>query len=149
MEKLAYDLTMCTVEVEDAVDLAESLGGLVVGKIITVEPHPDADKLRICTVDVGDMAPSTIVCGGINLTPGQLTIVAKPGAMVRWHGVGDPVEIKPAKLRGVMSYGMICSSGEIGLEELFPASREAGIMDITELGAEPGIPAAEASESTI
>ncbi len=47
MEKLAYDLTMCTVEVEDAVDLAESLGGLVVGKIITVEPHPDADKLRI------------------------------------------------------------------------------------------------------
>ena len=144
MEKLSYDLTMCTVEVEDAVDLAESLGGLVVGKIITVEPHPDADKLRICTVDVGDMAPSTIVCGGINLVPGQLTVVAKPGAMVRWHGVGDPVEIKPAKLRGVMSYGMICSSGEIGLEELLPVSREAEIIDITELGAEPGSSAAEA-----
>ncbi|NLD05521.1 MAG: phenylalanine--tRNA ligase subunit beta [Synergistaceae bacterium] len=144
MEKLSYDLTMCTVEVEDSIDLSESLGGLVVGKIITVEPHPDADKLRICTVDVGDMVPSTIVCGGINLAPGQLTIVAKPGAMVRWHGVGDPVEIKPAKLRGVMSYGMICSSGEIGLEELFPTSREAEIMDITKLGAEPGTSAADA-----
>ena len=55
MSKLSYDLTMCTVEVEDAVDLAESLGGLVIGRILTVEPHPDADKLRICTVDVGDM----------------------------------------------------------------------------------------------
>jgi phenylalanyl-tRNA synthetase beta chain len=144
MEKLSYDLTMCTVEVEDAADLSESLAGLVVGKIITVEPHPDADKLRICTVDVGDMAPSTIVCGGINLAPGQLTVVAKPGAMVRWHGVGDPVEIKPAKLRGIMSYGMICSSGEIGLGELFPTFREAEIMDITFLDAGPGSPVAEA-----
>ncbi|MDD4160317.1 MAG: phenylalanine--tRNA ligase subunit beta [Synergistaceae bacterium] len=144
MEKLAYDLTMCTVEVEEVTDLSESLGGLAVGKIITVEPHPDADKLRICTVDVGDMVPSTIVCGGINLAPGQLTIVGKPGAMVRWHGAGDPVEIKPAKLRGVMSYGMICSSGEIGLEELFPVSREAEIMDITEFAAEPGSSAADA-----
>ena len=138
MEKLSYDLTMCTVEVEDAADLSESLGGLVVGRIITVEQHPDADKLRICTVDVGDPMPSTIVCGGINLVPGQLTVVAKPGAMVRWHGAGDPVEIKPAKLRGIMSYGMICSSGEIGLEDLFPVSREAEIMDITDFHAVPG-----------
>ena len=144
MEKLSYDLTMCTVEVEDATDLSESLGGLVVGKIITVEPHPDADKLRICTVDVGDAAPSTIVCGGINLAPGQLVVVAKPGAMVRWHGAGDPIEIKPAKLRGIMSFGMICSSGEIGLEELFPTSREAEIMDITFLDAVPGTPVADA-----
>ena len=143
-EKLSYDLTMCTVEVEGAGDLAEGLEGLVVGKILTVEPHPDADKLRICTVDVGDADPSSIVCGGVNLTPGQLTVVARPGAKVRWHGAGDPVEIKPTKLRGVMSHGMICSSGEIGLEELFPVTREAEIMDITDLGAEPGTPAADA-----
>lgn len=95
MEKLSYDLTMCTVEVEDAVT-ADSLMGLVVGRILTVEPHPDADKLRICTVDTGDAAPSTIVCGGINLEAGQLVVVAKPGAWVRWHGEGEPVEIKPA-----------------------------------------------------
>jgi len=144
MAKLSYDLTMCTVEVEDAVNLADNLNGLVVGRIITVEPHPDADKLRICTVDTGDAAPSTIVCGGSNLAPGQLTAVAKPGAMVRWHGEGEPVEIKPAKLRGVMSFGMICSSGEIGLEELFPPTRHAEIMDISEFDAEPGEALAEA-----
>ena len=101
MEKLSYDLTMCTVEVEGAESLAEKFSGLVIGRILTVEPHPNADKLRICTVDVGDMAPSTIVCGGVNLAPNQLTVVAVPGSMVRWHGEGEPVEIKPAKLRGV------------------------------------------------
>lgn len=146
MEKLSHDLTMCTVEVENAVNIADSLGGLVAGRIITVGPHPDADKLRICTVDVGDIAPSTIVCGGVNLAPGQLTVVAKPGAMVRWHGEGEPVEIKPAKLRGVMSFGMICSSGEIGLGDLFPSAQPAEIMDITEFDVKPGTPVAEALE---
>lgn len=144
MEKLSYDLTMSTVEVEDAVDLRETLGGLVVGRILTVEPHPDADKLRVCTVDVGDPAPSVIVCGGVNLAAGQLVVVAKPGAWVKWHGEGEPVEIKPAKLRGVMSFGMICASGEIGLSELFPTTQPAEIMDITEFGSAPGTPLAEA-----
>lgn len=144
MDKLAYDLTMCTVEVEDATSIGESLAGLVVGKILTVDRHPDADKLRVCTVDVGDAEPSVIVCGGINLAPQQLVAVAKPGAWVKWHGEGDPVEIKPAKLRGVMSYGMICASGEIGLADLFPTTQPAEIMDITEFGAAPGTPLAEA-----
>ncbi|HIR16492.1 MAG TPA: phenylalanine--tRNA ligase subunit beta [Candidatus Caccocola faecigallinarum] len=144
MDKLAYDLTMCTVEVEDATNIGESLAGLVVGKILTVDKHPDADKLRVCTVDVGDPEPSVIVCGGINLAPQQLVAVAKPGAWVKWHGEGDPVEIKPAKLRGVMSYGMICASGEIGLAELFPTTQPAEIMDITEFAAAPGTPLADA-----
>lgn len=142
--KLCYDLTMSTVEVEDAVDLSESLGGLVVGRIITVSPHPDADKLRVCSVDTGDAEPSTIVCGGCNLEDGQYVVVAKPGAFVRWHGEGDPVEIKPAKLRGVMSYGMICASGEIGLEELFPATRPNEIIDLKDIGVQIGQPVAEA-----
>ncbi len=144
MDKLAYDLTMCTVEVEDATSIGESLSGLVAGKILTVDRHPDADKLRVCTVDVGDPEPSVIVCGGINLAPRQLVAVAKPGAWVKWHGEGDPVEIKPAKLRGVMSCGMICASGEIGLADLFPTTQPAEIMDITEFGAAPGTPLAEA-----
>ncbi|MDO5115353.1 MAG: phenylalanine--tRNA ligase subunit beta [Synergistaceae bacterium] len=144
MAKLSYDLTMSTVEVEGAVSLSDNLAGLVIGRILTVEPHPDADKLRICTVDVGDPAPSTIVCGGVNLAPAQLVVVAKPGAWVKWHGEGDPVEIKPAKLRGVMSFGMICASGEIGLGELFPASEHAEIMDVSEFDAKPGTPVAEA-----
>ncbi len=144
MSKLSYDLTMCTVEVEDAVSLSDSLSGLVVGRILTVEPHPDADKLRICTVDTGELAPSLIVCGGVNLAPNQKVAVAKPGAWVRWHGEGEPVEIKPAKLRGVMSYGMICSSGEIGLGDLFPTTMHAEIMDLTAFDAAPGTPLADA-----
>lgn len=142
--KLAYDLTMCTVEVEDAVALADGLKGIFVGKILTVAPHPGADKLRVCTVSTGDGEPSVIVCGGCNLEEGQLVAVAKPGAFVRWHGEGEPVEIKPAKLRGVMSCGMICASGEIGLEELFPASRPNEIIDLAGLGVEPGQPLAAA-----
>jgi phenylalanyl-tRNA synthetase beta chain len=144
IEKLAYDLTMCTVEVEETVNLAESFNGLVVGRVLTVEEHPNADKLHICTVDVGDMSPSTIVCGGVNLKQGMLTVVSKPGAMVRWHGEGEPVEIKPAKLRGVMSYGMICASDEVGLGELFPASQEAEIMDLSDFDVTPGQPLADA-----
>jgi len=142
--KLAYDLTMSTVEVEDAFDLGASLGGLCVGKILSVEAHPNADKLRICQVDTGDAEPNTIVCGGINLEPGMLVCVAKPGAMVVWHGEGEPVEIKPAKLRGVMSYGMICASDEVGLADLFPAKQHAEIMDLTAFGAAPGTAVADA-----
>lgn len=144
VSKLSYDLTMCTVEVEDAVDLGAAFDGLVTGKIISVEPHPDADKLRVCSVDVGHDMPSTIVCGGVNLAEGQLVVVAKPGAFVRWHGEGEPVEIKPAKLRGVMSYGMICASGEIGLSELFPKTQDSEIMDISDFKAAPGTPLAVA-----
>lgn len=144
MTKLSYDLTMCTVEVEDTVSIKKNLNGFVVGRILTVESHPDADKLRVCKVDVGDTEPSTIVCGGVNLAPNQLTVVAVPGAMVSWHGEGDPVEIKPSKLRGVMSYGMICSSNEIGLEDLFPTTQPAEIMDITNFDIKPGTPVAEA-----
>lgn len=142
--KLSHDLTMCTVEVESAVDLSKNLRGFVVGKIISVQPHPNADKLRVCTVDTGDTEPSTIVCGGCNLENEQYAVVAKPGAFVRWHGEGDLVEIKPAKLRGVMSYGMICASGEIGLEELFPASRPNEIIDLAEINVRQGQPVVEA-----
>lgn len=143
MAKLAYDLTMCTVEVEDIASLSENLSGLVVGKIITVEPHPNAGKLHLCTVDTGDPVPSMIVCGGVNLAPSMLVAVAKPGAAVRWHGKGDPVKIKPLKLRGMTSFGMICASNEIGLGDLFPAEHTV-IMDVTEFGAAPGTPLAVA-----
>lgn len=142
--KLCHDLTMSTVEVEGAVDLSESFGGMVVGRIISVNPHPDADKLRVCSVDTGDAEPRVIVCGGCNLEDGQYVVVAKPGAFVRWHGEGEPVEIKPAKLRGVMSSGMICASGEIGLEDLFPATRPNEIIDLAGIGVKAGQPVAEA-----
>ena len=142
-EKLAHDLTMTTVEVEEAYDLGASLDGLFVGKILSVDPHPNADKLRICSVDCGGQSPLSIVCGGTNLNVDHLVAVAVPGSMVRWHGEGEPVEIKPAKLRGVMSYGMICASNEIGLADLFPAEH-AEILDITNFNCKPGDKLADA-----
>lgn len=130
-EQLSYDLTMRTVEVESAVNLADNLKGVVVGTILEILPHPQADKLRICMVDIGKQEPSTIVCGGSNIATGMKVVVAAPGAMVRWHGEGEPVEIKPTKLRGVLSEGMICAASELDLDALFPAKDEREIMDIS------------------
>ncbi len=138
LSKFAYDLTMSTVEVEGAEDLSKSFDKIVVGKILEVNPHPNADKLRVCTVDTGDEAPHVIVCGGSNLAVGMNVVVACPGAMVRWHGEGEPVEIKNAKLRGVESYGMICASSEVGLGDLFPAAEEHEIVDLSEFDLVPG-----------
>ncbi len=144
LTKLAYDLTMSTVEVEGAESLAESFDKIVVGDIKEVLPHPNADKLRVCKVDIGDGEIKDIVCGGSNLEAGMKVVVACPGAMVRWHGEGEPVEIKNAKLRGVASFGMICASVEVGLADLFPAAEEHEIMDVTSFGAAAGTPLAVA-----
>ncbi len=138
LSRLAYDLTMSCVEVEGVFDLGKSFDKIVVGHILEVLVHPNADKLRICRTDIGDGEIKEIVCGGSNLEKGMKVVVACPGAMVRWHGEGDLVEIKNATLRGVKSFGMICASVEIGLADLFPAKEEHEIMDITSLDAPAG-----------
>ncbi|MBR6258137.1 MAG: phenylalanine--tRNA ligase subunit beta [Lachnospiraceae bacterium] len=144
LKKLAYDLTMDTVEVEDVEYISKRFENMVVGVIEAVNPHPDADKLRVCTVNVGDGESKTIVCGGINLKEGMRVAVSLPGAVVRWHGEGEPVVIKKSKLRGVESYGMICASSEIGLGDLFPASEEAEILDLSGFDVPAGTGIAEA-----
>ena len=111
LKRLSYDLTMSTVEVEGAESLREKFDKIIVGVICEVLPHPNADKLRVCKVDIGGEVKD-IVCGGSNLAPGMKVAVAAPGAMVRWHGEGDLVEIKNAKLRGVESNGMILAAGD-------------------------------------
>ncbi|MDR1020460.1 MAG: phenylalanine--tRNA ligase subunit beta, partial [Synergistaceae bacterium] len=136
--KLAYDLTMSTVEVEGCEAMSEKFRNIVMGEIAEVLPHPNADKLRICRTDIGGGETREIVCGGTNLRSGMKVAVAKPGALVRWHGEGDLVEIKNAKLRGVESYGMICASSEIGLFDLLPADGEAVIIDLSDFDARPG-----------
>ena len=143
LKKLAFDLTMSTVEVEDAVDLGASFHDMVVGVINTIEQHPNADKLKVCKTDIGGEIKD-IVCGGSNLTEGMKVAVALPGAMCKWHGEGEPVEIKKSKLRGVESYGMICGAVEIGLESLFPSTEEAHILDLSDFDAPAGTPLAEA-----
>ena len=143
LKKLAYDLTMSTVEVEDATDLGASFHDMVVGVINTIEQHPNADKLKVCKTDIGGRVED-IVCGGSNLREGMKVAVALPGAMCKWHGEGDLVEIKKSKLRGVDSYGMICGAVEIGLAVLFPTKEEAHILDLSDFDAPAGTPLADA-----
>ena len=143
LKRLAYDLTMSTVEVEDAVELAKQFEHMAVGVINAVEQHPNADKLKVCKTDIGGEVKD-IVCGGTNLRAGMKVAVALPGAMCRWHGEGKPVEIKQSKLRGVESYGMICGAAEIGLADLFPTKEEAHILDLSDFDAPAGTPLADA-----
>lgn len=143
LKKLAYDLTMSTVEVEDTIELAKQFDHMVVGVINTIEQHPNADKLKVCKTDIGGRVED-IVCGGSNLREGMKVAVALPGAMCKWHGEGDLVEIKKSKLRGVDSYGMICGAVEIGLADLFPTKEEAHILDLSDFDAPAGTPLADA-----
>jgi len=104
---------------------------LVVGQVTACEKHPDADRLSVCTVDVGAEEPSTIVCGAPNVAAGQTVAVALPGSRLP-----DGTKIKKSKLRGVASAGMILSERELGLSE-----EHDGIMVLDE-GPEPGSPLA-------
>lgn len=140
-DELAHDLTMRTVEVESVTSADTGLENVVAGRIVEVSGHPDADLLRVVEVDCGSGGRRQIVCGGVNLIPGQMVAVALPGACVRWHGEGEPVEIRATKLRGIASDGMICAASELGLEALFPdpeAVEGPLIMDLEGFDAVPG-----------
>jgi phenylalanyl-tRNA synthetase beta chain len=110
---LAERLAMTGTEVE-RIDRhgAATEEGFVVGKVLTREKHRDADKLSVCTVDVGESEPVTIVCGAPNVDAGQTVAVVRPGATMP-----DGMKIKKAKLRGVESNGMILSERELGLSD--------------------------------
>lgn len=111
-EALVEILTGAGLEV-DAVDaVAGEFSGVVVGQVISLEPHPDADKLRCCKVDVADDEYLDIVCGASNVREGLKIPVAKIGSVLPGN-----FKIKKAKLRGVASFGMLCSSKELGLTE--------------------------------
>ena len=106
---------------------------VVVGKIVALAKHPNADKLRLATVDLGGERLQ-VVCGGTNLSEGELVAFAKIGARVRWHGEGELVTLAPAEIRGVRSSGMICGANELGLADRYPHG-EKEIMDLTSTGA--------------
>lgn len=110
-EELAERLTLAGLEIEDIRETRVP-AKIVVGFVAKVEPHPDADRLRVCSVEVGGDAPVTIVCGAPNVAAGQYVPVAMPGA--RMPG---GMKIKAGKLRGVRSEGMICSEKELALGE--------------------------------
>ncbi len=110
-EELAEALTMAGFEVEEIEDRRTWAEGVVIGKVLTREPHPNADKLSVCTVDIGSSKPSTIVCGAANVRADIYVPVATLGSYLP---IVD-LKIKPRKLRDVPSEGMICSLAEVGL----------------------------------
>ncbi len=142
-EEVSEKLKASTVEVEKIEVQGKNLENIVVGKILSVEKHPNADKLKLCKVDVGN-EQLQIVCGGSNVAEGMLVALAKVGSKVKWHGEGDLIELKPTKIRDVESAGMICASTEIGLGEMFPLKDEKEILDLTYTKAKPGTPMAQA-----
>lgn len=104
-QSLAEQFTLCGLEVDAVEPVAPALDGVVVGEIIAVEPHPDADRLRICRV-VGDSQERTVVCGAPNARAGLKAPLATLGACLP-----GGLKIKPARLRGVASEGMCCVPG--------------------------------------
>ncbi|QKQ70811.1 phenylalanine--tRNA ligase subunit beta [Acinetobacter sp. 10FS3-1] len=111
-EKLSDQLTMLGLEVDELAPAAKPFTGVVVGEVLTVEQHPDADRLRVTTVNIGSGEPLQIVCGAPNVRAGMKAPVATIGAVLP----GD-FKIKKGKLRGVESQGMLCGASEIDLED--------------------------------
>ena len=119
---LAEKITRGGIEVEGVEYLAEEMSNVVVGYVVSKEKHPDAEKLNVCQVNVGEEENLQIVCGAPNVDAGQYVIVAKVGAKL------PGIKIKKAKLRGVESQGMICSLAELGLSKsVVPKNYQEGI----------------------
>ena len=108
-QALSHALTMAGLEVEDMQPVAAAFSKVVVAKILSAEKHPDADRLQICKVDVGLAEPLQIVCGAANARAGLIAPCAMVGAEL------PGISIKQAKVRGVESFGMMCSSKELGI----------------------------------
>lgn len=124
-EKTAQLLTDCGLEVEGWETFETVKGGLkgvVTGKVLACVQHPNADRLRLTKVDVGDPEPLDIVCGAPNVATGQVVFVATVGTTL-YPVSGDPITIKESKIRGERSQGMICAEDELGIGE-----SHAGIM---------------------
>ncbi len=122
-EELCHLLTMAGLEVEENEPVAPVFAGVVVAQVLTVEKHPDADKLKLCSVDVGEATPLQIVCGAPNVAAGMKVPCARVGASL------PGIAIKKAKVRGIESHGMLCSARELGLSEdhagLLPLAADA------------------------
>ncbi|WP_317128980.1 phenylalanine--tRNA ligase subunit beta [Mangrovivirga cuniculi] len=139
IDELEELLTQTGLEVEGIEKFETIKGGLegvVVGEVLTCEKHPNANKLKITTVDIGEEEPSHIVCGAPNVDSGQKVLVATVGTTLYPEG-GEPFKIKKAKIRGEASFGMICAEDELGI-----GTSHEGIMILnTDLPA--GTPAAK------
>jgi phenylalanyl-tRNA synthetase beta chain len=137
-EETEEKLTLCGLEVEEAEAIGSDFEGFVVGEVLEVKSHPNADKLTICRVNLGG-DEAQIICGAPNVAAGQKVPVATVGSVIPVPMEdGSFLKIKKAKLRGEASHGMICSESELGLSD-----DHSGIMVLDE-SLEAGIPLRQA-----
>lgn len=123
LETIVETLTMIGLEVEGVEDPAAKLKPFVVGHVLTAVQHPNADRLRVCTVDVGAAAPIQVVCGAPNARAGLKTVFAAAGTYIP----GKDITLGVGQIRGVESFGMMCSAAELNLSE-----DHSGIMELAE-----------------
>ncbi|NEU14449.1 phenylalanine--tRNA ligase subunit beta [Methylobacterium sp. BTF04] len=121
LDTISETLTRIGLEVEGIEDKAQSLQAYVVAHVLTAEQHPNADRLRVCTVDAGDGQPLQVVCGAPNARAGMKTVFAPPGTYVP----GKDITLSVGNIRGVESRGMLCSGAELGLGD-----DHDGILDL-------------------
>ena len=142
-------MTLSGQKVEGYTEFDKNLEKIVVGKILKIERHPDADKLVVCQVDVGEEAPIQICTGASNVFEGAYVPVVLVGGKVAGGHDGGPlpedgIRIKKGKLRGVESFGMMCSIEELGSSrDMYPEAPESGIYIFSEEGLKPGEDAIE------
>ena len=137
-QEVANALTSVGLEVdgvEEVQSIRGGLAGIVIGEVLTCEPHPNSDHMRVCTVNLGQAEPEQIVCGAPNVQAGQKVVVATLGTKL--YDGDQEFTIKKSKLRGIESNGMICAEDEIGI-----GTDHAGIIVLPQ-DAVPGTPAAE------
>ena len=135
-KELAHKLTMAGIEVGDVEEVGEAWEGVCVGRVREVNKHPNADRLSLCTVDLPEET-FEVICGAPNVAAGQNIAFARVGAELYDGHSGKPVKLKAAKIRGVVSNGMICSEKELGMSE-----EHEGILVLPE-DAPPGMPLLE------
>ena len=131
-KKLADLVTAHVAEVDDVEMQGTLLDRCCVGAVVSIDPHPNADKLRLCRVRT-DHGDKKVVCGGTNLRVGMRVAFAHIGANVKWHG-GDMMTLEKVKIRGEESEGMICAAEELGLEDHVKTTPEQGERPIADLG---------------
>lgn len=128
-EQIAHELTMSGLEVEDIEKTGPKFSNIKTAQIKLIDQHPNADKLHLVTVDLGNET-KTVVCGAQNIQTGQIIPYASVGSKVLDRKTGEQFELTPAKIRGVESQGMLCSQDELGLEKM---QEEDGILILNRL----------------
>ncbi len=137
-EQIATRLTLAGLEVEETEHIGSRLPGVVAGKVLTCEKHPNADRLKVCQVDIGDDEPVSIVCGAPNVDAGQTVAVAQAGATLPVKDKeGNFLTLRKTRIRGIDSFGMICAEDELGLGD-----DHSGILVLKD-DVKPGTPLSE------